>query len=330
MSWSHVSMRMCRARVAQLGAALLLFVLSAGTLRPAAGQDAGVEALLKRGRKAGGADAEQMQRVAQRARQVGLSEGGAASLLRPAVGLSEQGFPAGPLLSKTLEGLAKRVPPARMRMVLREQRTSVEQAGQLVNQWTQRSDTRALLGTSEATPGETQKKARARLITAGAEAVRQGVSTEDLDAFLSGLSEGIEHRQVSLKGVATAVNVLSDLAGTGTSPKTARQLLTSALNAGYGPESLRQLPPALKSAHQKGKRPVGAVARGAAQAIAKSTPAATVLQSLFQGGRPGGGPPAEAGPPGGTPGTGKPPGAGPSDDPGPPDDPPNGEGPGLP
>jgi len=122
---------------------------------------------------------------------------------------------------------------------------------------------------------------------------------------------------------------LPDLPGGGTTPETARQLLTSALNAGYSPESLRQLPSALKSAHRKSQRPVDVLADGATQAIAQGTPAAKVLANLFQGGMPGGGPPTGVGnaPQGDGPGTGKPPDTGPPSNTGPPDDPPGGGGP---
>jgi len=100
-------------------------------------------------------------------------------------------------------------------------------------------------------------------------------------------------------------------------------LLTAALNAGYDPESLRQLPSALQSARRKSKQPVDVLAEGAAQAMTRGTPAATVLQSLFRGAVPGGGPPAGIGrgPPGNRSGTGKPPDTGPPDDKEPPDDP---------
>lgn len=320
MIWSQFSTWMLQAQWSRLGATLVLLAFGTAGSHVAVGQDADVEALLERGRKAG-VNTEQMKMVAKRARRAGLSSEATASLLRPAAVLAEQDLPAGPLLSKTLEGLAKRVPPARMQPVLQQYRIHTKQAGRLVNQWTQRSDVQTLLGTSEAPPGKTQKKAHAQLVTAATEAQQQDVPTKDIEAFLNGLPNGIERRPVSLDQVATAVGVLPDLPGNGTSLETARQLLTSALSAGYSPESLRQLPSALKSAHQKSKRPVDVLAQGAVQAIAKGTPAATVLQNLFQGALPGGGPPAGTRPPGNAPGPGKQPGTGPPDDTGPPGDP---------
>lgn len=310
------SIQMLQAVGAWLGTMFVLLLLSVGAPNAAHGQATDVQSLLERGRAAG-ADVSQMKMIAQRARQSGLGAETTASLLRPAVALAEQGLPASPLLSKTLEGLAKRVPAGRMQPVLQQYQAHTEQAGQIVGRWQRRSEVRKFLGGSEgAREGPPAKNASDPLVTAVAEARQQEIPADNIEAFLNGLPDGVDRRPVSLNQVATAVSVLPDLPESGVSPETARQLLTSALDAGYSPESLRQLPSALKSAHQRSKRPVDVLASGAAKAMAKGTPATKVLRSLFQGGVPGGGPPAGANPPGNTPGTGKPPNAGPPDDPG--------------
>jgi len=320
----------CPVRISQgigswLGAALLLVVLGVGVPHGATGQPADVQALFDRG-SAAGVNVEQMRTVVERARRAGLSNDATASLLDPVVTLAENDLPAGPLLSKTLEGLAKQVPAARMQPVLQQYRRHTEQAGQLVGRWTQRAEVRQLLGADTAPEDASQaSEGRTRLITVITEARQQGVSPTNIESFLSGLSEGVERRPVSMSEVAAAVNVLPDLPGNGASPEASTQLLTAALDAGYSPESLRQLPSALQSARQNSNRPIDALARGTAQAIARGTPATSVLQSLFQGTFPGGGPPAGVGngPPGQ--GSGKPPNSGGPDNPpgngGPPGDP---------
>ena len=306
-----------------LGAALLATVLGAGAPHGAAAQPADVQSLLDRG-AAAGADVEQMRTIVERARQAGLDNEATASLLNPAVALAEKNLPTDPLLSKTLEGLAKQVPPSRMQPVLQQYRTRTEQADQVVAQWTQRARVRQMLGTEGGDPSATAAQAddRTRLVTAVTEARQQGIPSGQVRSFLSGLPEGVERRPVSMGEVATAVNVLPDLPGNGASPETSTRLLTAALDAGYDPESLRQLPSALQSARQNSNRPVDALAQGTAQAIVQGTPATSVLQSLFQGSFPGGGPPAGVGngPPGAPPGNGTPP------DRGPPDNPPGGGG----
>ena len=294
-----------------LGMALLLLVLSTGATRPASGQPATPQALLEQGRRAG-ADVEKMQMVLTRARQAGLSDNAAAALLRPTLVLARQDLPTGPLLSKTLEGLAKRVPATRMRPVLQQYRANTERAGQLVSRWTQRDEVRQFLGETSGSK-KTRGQSSAPLVSAVTEAQQQDVPAQHIETFLTRLPADVSRRPVSIDAVATAVRVMPPLSGNSASPQTARQLLTSALNAGYSPESLRQLPSALQRAHQKSQRPVNVLAQGTARAITRGTPAASVLQQLFQGGAPPG---AGNGPPGGRPGPGKPPDTGPPGDPG--------------
>jgi len=289
-----------------------------------------VQSVLEQGQSAG-LDAEQMQRVVRRAEEAGLDPGETADLLRPAVALAEEGLPAGPVLNKTLEGFAKRVPPARMSPVLQNMQNQTRQAGTLVDQWLGRAKVQDLIGESAGPPASEE---RTRFITNIAEAQQQNVPIDDVKGFLDPLPDAVERRPVPLSEVSAAVSVLPDLPGVNDSPKTARQLMTAALGAGYNEESLRQLPAALESARRENQRPAAALARGAAQAIDRGTPANNVLRNLFQGSIPGVGPPS--GVPGNPPGQGKPPGQGdqpqpPGADPpggeGPPDDPPGGGGP---
>jgi len=298
------------------------------------GQPASVQALIERGQKAG-IDAEFMRNVASRAEKAGLGAEQTAELLRPAVTLAEQDLPTGPLLNKALEGLAKRVPPSRMTPVLQQLQTHTEQAGGLVSTWLGRADVQRFVDGAEKGPSAE----RSRIITNVTEAQQQDVPLKNVKQFLDGLPGAVTRSSVSLSQVATAVSVLPDLPGSQSNPAVTNQLLTAALDAGYDAEALRQLPAALESTQRTTQQPALAIARGTARAIAQGTPATSVLQSLFQGSMPGGGPPAgvESGAPGAVPGQGKPPGRGgkppgaeppgggqgPPDDPGggPPDDP---------
>lgn len=310
--------------------AILVAVLLFAVLLPtrAVGQPASVQSLIERGQQAG-ADADLLQTVASRAEAAGIGAQQTADLLRPAVTLAERDLPTRPLLNKTLEGLAKRVPPARMSPVLQRLQNHTEQAGGLVSGWMKRDEVQRLVGAS----GK-DAAARTQLVTNVTEAQQQDVPLAAVKQFLDGLPENVSRQSVPLNQVATAVSVMPDVPGGKQNPAVTSQLLTAALNAGYGNESLRQLPAALERAQRGTQRPASAIARGVTQAIAKGTPAASVLRSLFQGGMPGGGPPSSVGdgPPGTPPGQGKPPGpggkppgAGPPDDPGqgggPPDDP---------
>jgi len=300
---------------------LLLFALPTGTWAQSP-----VQSLLAQG-EAAGADAELMRTVADRAQNAGLDEAATADLLRPAVALAERDLPTSPLLNKTLEGLAKQVPAHRMTPVLQQLQSHTQEAGTFVSTWLEQPDAQALAGASGPTAAD-----RNRLITNIAEARQQDLPRAAIEDFLTQLPGAVERRPVSFSEVAAAVSTMPDLPR-GRNPEAARELLSAALNAGYDTESLRQLPTALQQAQRGSDRPASAIARGAAQAIAQGTPAASVLRTLSQGGVPGGGPPAGAGEgaPNAPPGQGKPPGkngrppgAGPPDNPGnaPPDEPP--------
>lgn len=309
-----------------MAAGLLLLLVALPTT--AWGQSP-VPSLIEQGRAAG-ADAELLRTVADRAEAAGFSDRATADLLRPAVSLAERDLPASPLLTKTLEGLAKQVPAGRMSPVLQRLQTHTQEAGALVSSWVRQEGTQDLLGRS----GPPPKAERDRLITTIAQARQQDLPPAALEQFLTQLPGAVERRPVALSEVATAVSAMPDLPGARDNPALARELLAAALNAGYDTESLRQLPAALEQARRTNSQPATAIAKGAARAIAQGTPAANVLRTLFQGTVPGVGPAAGAGngPPGTPPGQGKPPGkegrppgAGAPDDPGnSPTDPPGG------
>jgi hypothetical protein len=301
-----------------LGFVALAFLLPTSAL----GQPSAVQSVIEQG-QAAGADTELMRNVASRAEKAGVGPEQTAELLRPAVTLAERDLPTRPLLNKTLEGLAKRVPPARMGPVLQRLQTNTEEAGALVSTWLNQDKTKQLVGESAAS-----SSARTQLITTVTEAQQQEIPLKTVKQFLDGLPGGVE-RSVSVSQVATVVSVMPDLPGGKSNPKVAQQLLTSALNAGYDSESMRQLPAALERAQRETQRPSSAIAKGAAQVIAQGTPAASVLRSLFQGSMPGGGPPSGVGngPPASPPGQGRVP----SDvDRGPDDNPEQGDGDGNP
>lgn len=298
----------------------------------ALGQSPDVEAVIERGQQAG-LDASQLRTVVERARERGLDANATVALLEPAVAVAEKDLPAAPMLNKTLEGMAKQVPSSRLQPVLQRVQTYTEQAGQLVSQWTQRNEVREMIGEGANTPSESQ--ARSQLVTAATEAQQQNIPLENLQQFLDGLPSATERRPVSLSQVAVAVSVMPDLPGSQNASGATQNLLTAALDANYSAESLRQLPAAIESAQRETSQPVETLTRGAAQAIANGAPATQVIQSLFQGAVPGGGPPGQVGngPPEGVPGSGKPPGkegkppnTGPPNDP-PADPPPRGGGP---
>jgi len=296
-----------------IGIGVLFTVL--GMPPRALAQPASVSSLLERGQQTG-ANVELMRTVVDRANKAGLSSTATANLLDPAVALAERDLPSSPVLNKALEGLSKRVPPERMTSVLQQLRNGTEQAGHLVAAWLQQEEVRAMIGSD---PDASSSRGRANLIASVADAQQQKVPAEAIEIFLNELPATTERRPVPLSDVSVAVGVLPDLPSNGESAPAAQQLLVAALDAGYDPESMRQLPAAIEQAQRQTQRPTEAIAKGAAQAISWGTPADNVLRNLFRGAPPAG-TPAQTGQ--GKQGQNNPP-----DDPpgnGPPDDPPGG------
>ena len=314
-----------RSPLARRGVFFLLVALVLLAPMVVRGQDGSVETLIERASTTD-ANVDLMETVARRAKTAGLSTAETADLLEPAVRLAETNLPSSPFLNKTLEGLAKKVPPSRMKPVLQQLQSHTQQSGRVVSGWLEQEQTQKLFGSD----GAGTASDREELIVNVTEAQQQKVSLKAVTQFLETLPAAVDRSSVSLSQVSVAVSVLPDLPSNTNNPKVTRELLTAALNAGYDGESLRQLPAALERAQRETQRPPAFVARGVAQAIARGTPAASVLRNLFQGSLPGGGTPSrvENGPPGTIPGQGKPPGKG-GTPPGidPPDNPGQGDGP---
>lgn len=304
-----------------LGGMLVLLLVALAAPGRVAAQPQPVQSVIEQGRAAG-ADAALMQTVATRAEEAGLDAATTADLLRPAAALAEADLPATPLLTKTLEGLAKQVPVARLQPVQQQIQQHTEQAGALAANWMERAE-------GAASRGDANGAGRAALITSITEAQQQDVPIENVRQFLDQVSDGVTGRSVSVRAIAVAVSVMPDLPGmTGDRPTASTRLLIAALDSGFDAASMRRLPEALEQARRQSQRPPAAIARSTAQAIAQGTPATAVLQGLFQGAATGQdlserGRSADTTPPG----QGKPPGAGaggPPDGRGPGDDNPGG------
>ena len=274
-----------------------------------------VEQLIEQGRRAG-ADSDLMRQVAQRAEQAGFSKAETAQLLQPAVQLAQRELPSRGVLQKAVEGLAKQVSPPRISPVLQRMQGHTEQAGTLIRAWSEQPAVRAMVGQGRS--AALDEEARNQLIQSAAQARMQDVPPDVMQQLLEALPAETKRRPIAAGEVAAALHVLPELMGDGASPETSIQLLTRALDAGYGSSNVRQLPTAMRVARQQTRHPADVLARNAARAIAQGTPAADVLGRLFDGGMPGGGPPAGVGgPPDNVPpGQGKPPDTPPGNGPG--------------
>lgn len=249
-----------------------------------------VDELVERGKQAG-MDAELLANLERRSAGAGLSVAETAQLIEPAVQLAEQELPATAVVQRALEGLARRVPHDRIVEVLGRLQDATERAGATGESWLARADVQAMFGEG-VSPGESQ--ARTAILEGLAQAYTRDVPAEALESALNRIPSHVEPGRTSPTAVGAALQVLADLSISSREPELAAGLLSQALNSGFAARDLRRLPGALEAAERRGDLPAEAAARGALAEMAMGTPAANVLENLFQGQIPGQ-------PPGGTP-----------------------------
>lgn len=270
-------MRMAaKGRMIAAGAALLAGLWGASPGAAQSPEEVAERAL------AAGANPALVEGIVARAGEAGLEPSTTARLLRPAAELAEADLPADIVLQKGLEGLAKGVPAGRVVGVLENLRRSVETAAAVVDPWLQDPRVRELVRSA----GTPARGARPILIESTAAALAQGAPRELVSGFLERVPGGLSRETVPSLELGVALQVLGDLPVARRDPEMGARLLLSALDAGFDPSELRELPGALRTAERRGQLPAEAVARGA-MAQMRELPAAAVLRNLFQGDFPG-------------------------------------------
>lgn len=241
-----------------LAAALLALLVA-----PAAGhaQEAAEDAAVQ----------EKMERVRSR-----VGPDGAARIQEALRTAREAGVPAGPVVDKALEGLAKGVPPARLV-------PAVE----------------AYVGRLTRAAGVLAEEPRRAEIVAAADALGRGVPEGEIRAV--GRAAAGEDRAIALV-------VLGDLVEMGVPPDRAAGTVRDALSAGRGGEALLQLPALVRRRVRAGAQPARA-AEQARQVLERGPPAGPPVppgagpagkgKGQGQGPPDGAGPPEGSGPPGG-------------------------------
>lgn len=263
------------ALLALLGMAMLPFVALAQS----------PEELVRRG-VAAGADAELLAELRDRAAGAGLDAAATARLLGPGVELAERELPSRAVLQKGLEGVSKGVPADRIAAVQERLQGAVERAAGLVDPWLERPGVRARLG-GAVEDADSEEGTRATVVEGVGLGLAQGAPEEALRALLDRLPEGVARERIAALEVAVGAEVMADLPLARTRPGLAAEVVANALDAGFGPAELRELPGAMQAAERRGELPADAVARAAIGGMQADLPARDVLDGLFQGGFPG-------------------------------------------
>ncbi|MEX0719253.1 MAG: hypothetical protein WD059_01210 [Balneolaceae bacterium] len=228
-------------------------------------------------------------RLQERANMNGISEGKLADILEPAVALAEDNLPFDKLLEKTFEGLAKNIPDQVLINVLQRLQKATQQSVGIVDPWLQERSVQRMLERTES-EGSSQQFRNNMLNSAG-RALSQGIPEESVANFMNELKSDEILSQVNTSEMVTSLNILADLPTSNGNLDISQKLIIRALKGGFGSSDLQKLPSAMQMAQNKGQLPSNSIANGIFEQIQAGSPAAEILQSLFDG-KIGGGPPA--------------------------------------
>lgn len=236
-----------------------------------------------------------LNNITSRAESKGINGRQLYDILAPAVAMAEQDLPYETALDKALEGLSKGVSTERIASFLTELQGSTEKAAHIVQTWTDEQSSAGISNSAESFVSKGNHKDE--LVTQIARGIRNNVDDDTYTSVLSDISGDEELSKTSPAKVIAAISIIPELPGTAAEQaKIARSFIIQALKSGFTPPDLQQLPIALSQAQSHAQLPAASILSGASRQMAMGTPAAAILQNLFNG-NIGGGPPGNT-PPG--------------------------------
>ncbi|MEX0680726.1 MAG: hypothetical protein WD097_05035 [Balneolales bacterium] len=239
-----------------------------------------------------GIEEERLETLITRARERQLSSDELNLLIHPAITLAEEGLPHGAVMQKTMEGIAKRVPVESIRQVLNNMQAGLVRSATLVDPWLEHEEVQGMIhaGRGGQETAEAARTFRNMILENTSYAIQQNVSEEILHNFLNQIVSENALERSSMTMIASAVRAFPDLPDVRENPEMANRILIRALNAGFHPGEIQQLPEAFRSAQLRSQMPLENIARGLDRQMDRGIPAQHILENLFQG-NIGGGPP---------------------------------------
>lgn len=274
-------------------ALILTAVLTASLFNPVLAQHEAAEYRAVQEQAMGaGIDAEQLENLIVRAQQRGVSPDQLQSMIGPAITLAENDLPYHAILQKTLEGMAKRVPAGNIRMVTENIAGGITRSADIIDPWMARSEVSAMAAAvrGDRDTGASVREYRRTFIEHASYAFQQNLEEQSVRDFLDqALTTKVVERN-AIASVAAGLRALPEMPTSQENAGTSIRLLVRALDAGFTPGEIRQLPDAFRSAQFHSQLPADGVARGLDHQLGENMPAAHILENLFQG-NVGGGPP---------------------------------------
>lgn len=271
---------------------LLTVLFSAAPLLVNAQQES-LSGLIDRARAAG-IEQSQIDHLQNSAAQNGINQADLMMMLRPAVSMAENNLPWNMIFKKASEGIAKGISPQQMEPVLGSIAEHSGRAAGFVDPWMNRVEVGKMLDK----PGNEMDRNRFRneMVEVGTKALSDNFDRSVLEQTLNIIAEDGALRNIRPSGVLAAINVLSDLPTAAQEPTATAQIVLRALQGGFDAGEMQKFGQAMNASQRRNQLPASAIADGLSRQLMRGTPAAQILQNMFNG-KVGGGFPGNV-PPG--------------------------------
>jgi hypothetical protein len=238
--------------------------------------------------KSQGIEESRLISLQARIEERGMSEEALRAILTPAIEMAQNNLPYEMIFEKAFEGFSKGIPHQRILPVLESIKENAFKSSQIVDQWVARPEVDRMVARSR---GEMNSaRFRDEMVKAGTKAYSQNFSGEVLSQTLNSISERGILNNAQPSGILAAINIIGDLPQASENPGQASLIVLRALEGGFNANDMQKLPSAMNTASRRSQLPASAVAEGFGQQLQGGTPAAQILQNLFNGNIVGGPP----------------------------------------
>lgn len=244
--------------------------------------------------KTAGIEQSQIDNLQNHAELKGISQNDLMTIIRPAVTMAENNLPWDMIFRKASEGMSKEISPQQMLPVLRSIAEHSERSAEIVDPWMDNPEVERML--ERPAVGMDRNSFRNEMVKVGTKALSDNFDRSVLEQTLATIAEDGALENIRPSGVLAAISVLSDLPTAAQEPTATAQIVLRALQGGFEAGELQKFAEAMNASHRRNQLPASAIADGLSQQLMGGTPAAQILQNMFNG-KVGGGFPGNV-PPG--------------------------------
>ncbi len=271
----------------------LVTILISATPFLAHSQQQSISDLIDRATTAGIAP-PQIEHLQNHAELRGISQNDLINIIGPAVTMAENNLPWDMVFKKAFEGMSKGINAQQMIPVLESIAEHSGRSADIVDPWMNRPEVGRMLDRTVA--GMDRNNFRNEMVRVGTKTLSGNFDRTVLEQTFATIAEDGALENIKPSGVLAAINVLSDLPTAAQEPTATAQIVLRALQGGFEAGELQLFAEAMNASQRRNQLPASAIADGLSQQLMGGTPAAQILQNMFNG-KVGGGFPGNV-PPG--------------------------------